>query len=1056
MTDVPGGIVVTYESITEEMIQALDDEIDAIKNGAGGQQIGLQDGVKRGFSAGRHLYSFSLAFELSVPDDTPAQLIVGQTPHNVTVVTVDGFEIVLAVTEDLGERVPFAKLNTSPYYLLAILKTRLQETLTGTLKVNKDMAMRLFNQKENERLPFESSPVELPSVGDQPPNSEQEAAILKALSQRITFVWGPPGTGKTTTIKYLVPMLVQRGERVLITSHTNTAVDQVLKAAKEGLTPEQIENGVILRIGQPREADSDIEEILLETVVERRGANLRRRQEEIETHLAAAKRLENQWSWWDEKLKEVSDLRQRCDKAKEDVAAAGNRSIELQDKIQIGLREKELLERRLMDAREAGFLRRIFSGLNPQRIEAELEKKQAELIEIQAESKQLEDALPRLRSLAEDARQALDAAQRALEKLAPVPAVAEVVSQLQRCQSEVKRLEGELKAIQREIAQLAERVIREAKVIGATLSKLTTAQELYQAQFDDVIVDEASMIPQPHLWFASTLSTKRIVILGDFRQLAPICVADESGVALKRMGTSIYVESGIIDGNEKVQGEDPRLVSLRRQYRMHEVIGELANELVYVPDGNPLDHHAKPDRTDRGRRALPESDSPIVLCDTSSANPWCARLEGTYSRYNIYSAIVTIRLAEQAAKSEGIEIGIMSPYSSQARLLQVLAKEHHLSDHVKIATVHRFQGNEKDVIIVDLVDGPPFKPGTLLTKTQAKCLLNVAFTRAKGKLILVGNCDYFRRHSVGRALEVVLRYFGRNARIMDSKTVISGYEDQEVLDLNHKLRRGVDMGNPEGMSLYHEGTFYPAFEEDLVSAQKWVIIFSPFIQPSRTAQLIPVIRHMLEKGVEVHIFTRPARGVDHRDVDHEGGEALVSHLESVGVKVNVRKGLHEKLAFIDDRITWMGSLNILSHSHTTEQMIRLDNPRLTATFLEFNGITGAFNREKKREASEALLKRISTALEKRMSWPRCPNPKCGRPMVLRTGRFGLFFGCSRYPHCKETVNVPRPVLEAIIEELDIPCPVCGVGRMRLKVGPKGAFTGCSRYPDCKATLALGS
>lgn len=113
----------------------------------------------------------------------------------------------------------------------------------------------------------------------------------------------------------------------------------------------------------------------------------------------------------------------------------------------------------------------------------------------------------------------------------------------------------------------------------------------------------------------------------------------------------------------------------------------------------------------------------------------------------------------------------------------------------------------------------------------------------------------------------------------------------------------------------------------------------------------------------------------------------------------------------------MGGLNIPSHSHTTDQMIRLDNPRLTETFLEFNGIIGALNREKKREEGEALLKRISAALEKRMSRPRCPSPKCGRPMVLRIGGFGPFFGCPGYPHCEETVNVPRPVLEAIIEEI---------------------------------------
>lgn len=1051
----------TYEAITEEMIRALGDEVEAIKRGTGGQQVGLQDGVKRGFSVGRYLYSFNLAFELNVPDDTPAQLIVGETRYSVTVVTVDGFEIILMVTKDLGERVPSARLNTSPYYLLEILQTRLRETLSGSLRANKEMAMRLFNQAPNEKFSFEP-PVGLLPSGEHEPNSEQRAAVSRALSQRVTFVWGPPGTGKTTTITYLVPLLIQRGERVLITSHTNTAVDQVLKAARKGLTREQIDNGVILRIGQPREMDSEIQELLLETVVEKRGAGLRQRCEEIERCLAAARELSDRWAWWEERLREVSDLRKRYDTAKDDLAAARDRNTELHGRTQACLGEKELLERRLADARQAGFFRRILLGLNPKTIEAQLQEKEAELVGIREEIARIEQALPHLELLMEEARTALDDAQRVLEKYAPVPTADEVQLQLGRSRTEVKRLEGELAAVQAQIAHLVETVIVEAKVVGATLSKLTTTQELYQAQFDDVVVDEASMIPQPHLWFASTRSTKRIVVLGDFRQLAPICAANESALAVKRIGTSIYVESGIIDGSERVQREDPRLVSLQKQYRMHETIGDLANELVYLPDGNPLTHHARSDETDRGLQALPNEGSPIVLCDTSSANPWCAWLEGTYSRYNIYSAIVTLRLAEQAMQSvvekgdTKMEIGIMSPYSAQARLLHVLAKEHHLGDNVKIATVHRFQGNQKDVIIVDLVDGPPFKPGTLLTNAQAKCLLNVAFTRAKGKLVLVANCEYLRQRRVGSALEVVLRYFGQNASLIDSRTVLSGYEDSETLDLNERLQPRVDVGNPEGMSLYHEVMFYPAFQRDLMSAQKSVVIFSPFVELRRTAQLIPVIRHLIGKGVEVHVFTRPGRAAHQGDTDYESGDSLLQQLESVGVKINVRKGLHEKLAFIDDRITWCGSLNILSHSRTTEQMIRFENPRLTEIFLEFNGVVEAFNTEKRREAADALLKRISAALEKRMGRPTCPRPDCRRPMVLRTGRFGPFFGCSGYPRCNETMNISRPVLEVVIEELDIPCPVCKTGRMRFRSGRRGAFMGCSRYPECKGTEPLGS
>ena len=55
----------TYESITHEMIQALSDEIEAIKEGGGGRQVPLQNGRKVGFAGGRFLYIFNLAFELA-------------------------------------------------------------------------------------------------------------------------------------------------------------------------------------------------------------------------------------------------------------------------------------------------------------------------------------------------------------------------------------------------------------------------------------------------------------------------------------------------------------------------------------------------------------------------------------------------------------------------------------------------------------------------------------------------------------------------------------------------------------------------------------------------------------------------------------------------------------------------------------------------------------------------------------------------------------------------------------------------------------------------------
>lgn len=367
----------TYESVTAEMLQALSDEIDAVKNGGGGKQIPLQNGQQVGFTARRFLYTFALAFELVVPDDTPAQLRVGEQTYSVTVVTVDGFEITLAVQEDLGSRISAASLNTSPWYLLEILKTRLEEIVSGKLAANREMPMRLFNQAPNEPLP----PCQLPEFDDvsrdgstsipnnkHAPNDEQKAAVLRSLSQKITFVWGPPGTGKTTTINFLVPALVRNGERVFITSHTNTAVDAVLKAAKNGLTEQEIRDGAIIRIGQLRERNADIEEITLDAVVERRGAEFRQQQASVESQLSAVRETENRWVWWERGLTGVAALEGVRDRANLDLEAMSSRGEEARLSVMSLSEEKCRLEARLVEAMNAGFFRRVFGGLNPERI----------------------------------------------------------------------------------------------------------------------------------------------------------------------------------------------------------------------------------------------------------------------------------------------------------------------------------------------------------------------------------------------------------------------------------------------------------------------------------------------------------------------------------------------------------------------------------------------------------------------------------------------------------------------------------------------------------------
>ena len=69
-------------------------------------------------------------------------------------------------------------------------------------------------------------------------------------------------------------------------------------------------------------------------------------------------------------------------------------------------------------------------------------------------------------------------------------------------------------------------------------------------------------------------------------------------------------------------------------------------------------------------------------------------------------------------------------------------------------------------------------------------------------------------------------------------------------------------------------------------------------------------------------------------------------------------------------------------------------------------------------------------------------PKCGKPLVIKLGRFGRFYACTGFPECKYTEN--------LVEKIDMACPECGQGEVIVKRTRRGkTFYGCSRYPDCK-------
>ena len=238
--------------------------------------------------------------------------------------------------------------------------------------------------------------------------------------------------------------------------------------------------------------------------------------------------------------------------------------------------------------------------------------------------------------------------------------------------------------------------------------------------------------------------------MGDFRQLPPIVQSNGTSP----LNADIFQYCGITSAVDS--GRNHKwLCMLDTQYRMHPRIADFASRTMY---GGLL--HSAEDM-EKNRRGIvdqkPINGHAMAFADLSGMMSVCTKT-GDNSRVNVLSALMSFSLALDAAKNH--EVGIITPYHAQSRLLHAMARD--VADAnpelkpIACATVHQFQGSEKDVIVYDAVDcyRMPY-PGMLLTSTgnnYANRLFNVALTRAKGKFIGVANVAYMDNKNLSSSL----------------------------------------------------------------------------------------------------------------------------------------------------------------------------------------------------------------------------------------------------------------------------------------------------------------
>jgi ribosomal protein L37AE/L43A len=1014
------------------LVAALELEIAAIKEKGISSSVEVFGGQFKGQAESNFLYTFLLQDEVYLRDDSPIKLIIGRDEVNGTVVSFGDGILVISVEKDFGPKIPHAKIISDDSFLMERLKEKLVEVSSDSSHFSIFKAEQVIGNGDIETGEGHIEPRVLLGGGS-PLNEEQQRAIAKAIASDVAFVWGPPGTGKTTVLARIVEAFYYAGMSVLLVSNTNIAVDTALEKIAERLrTDEGFQKGTVIRHGPivKPELECDYgDAVNLDKVIERLAkplldtmASLQQEKANAERRAASMRQTVQDWET-------LYDTRKALEHTEESLKLAQRKHQSTLNTVENTRREIAALKDDLSRYEKFGKLRRIFSGIRPETLKSRIVSLEAEntarervLRNLSDEIQSRQEELPRLRAQIEQSSRANQ----------HYPPYEKCQQQLKDLDAAVEQLVGKIVEVQKQVDQLRSEVIANCRVLATTVYR-TFLKGQIERSFDVVVIDEASMLALPMSYYASGLATNHVVVAGDFRQLPPIIMADGE-LADEWLKKDVFYKAGI--PKFAGQGRLPRhTVALRKQYRMPKQICDMINTVFY--DDFPLETCTQ---VERGEVPFPFGDSAFYYIDTGQYHPWTSMKRGTYSRYNLLHAIILSNLATHLRQTgylvEARNAGAISPYSAQTRLLKKLLDGHKGTPVNAVAsTVHSFQGNEKNVILIDITDSLGSRPSKFIQSTHrdedGARLLNVALSRARSHIVLTANFEYLAQTlAPSTILRQILAMFEENGTRIELNEILSADPAVMVDTLRSVEMPNIDF-DESASGIFNEATFFPAFRKDLLNTNESVVIFSPFVTMNGTGRLMDILGLKCSQGIGVRLVSRPCG--DQGGVLEDGLEELFDAIAGAGVVVDFRASMHEKFAIIDRTILWYGSLNIFSHRNTTETMFRIVSPSLCEQIMQFVAATY----EKAKDKEEPNF----TGREN----PDCP--KCSRPMVWKHGRYGVYFEC---PACGEKSDPRRsrrgPKTRGFSKQDKKTCPKCG-RPMKVRRGKYGPFWGCTGYPQ---------
>ena len=510
-------------------------------------------------------------------------------------------------------------------YINDVTFKRMEENLEnlrhsqGEQRVLRNIALGLESPKEIQKISIKPC-TKL--------NSTQQEAVEKALGSEVFLIHGPPGTGKTSTLIELILQEVQRGNKVLATADSNTAVDNMLqRLAKHDLS--------LVRIGHPARILYELEEFSIYAKYEKS---------------LEAEAIKKGWE-------EIGVLVKMRDQHSKPTQARAR-------------------------------------GMSHDRITT-----------LAARGKSMRGV-----------------------SVATLQSMAKWIKMDRKIESAVQNLRSQEERIY-------QKIIQEADVVLST-NGMIMSDMLKNNHFDVAIIDEGSQQVIPST-LIPIMHAKRFIIAGDHKQLPPTVVSDS-----KELKKSLF--------EELIEKYQQHSSMLRVQYRMHQKIMEFSNQEFYegklIADESVKNHTIKDLGLNEPKHCKEIlGETPIVFVDTKGTEA-AERLPDRSTSYeNETEATIVQALVEELLAMGAVpeQIGIITPYAAQVKLLKKFIN----SDErvVEIKSVDGFQGREKEIILMSFVRSNDRGEIGFLQDLRR---LNVAITRAKRKLICIGDSATLSSHPV--------------------------------------------------------------------------------------------------------------------------------------------------------------------------------------------------------------------------------------------------------------------------------------------------------------------